>query len=237
MENLELVKSAPAPKISVEETDLEALILKYRENSRKLSRSILRSWRVTLPLDEVYSVVDLALVEAANRFDPTKGASFMTFLYYHLRGNLVRAVTVSAKSGAMVALVNDDFGKEVDILESGFIQEVSEYSQTENECPDAMLLKKEREELCRAAYDKLDVLEREVLGRAFSNDESLVDIANALGYSRCHISRVKRRALQQLKTGYISLTDVEEANKPLKRKGKKRGRRRRELDSSVLKAA
>jgi len=49
----------------------------------------------------VDSIVDLSLCEAVKRFDPLKGASFMTFLFYHLKGNLVRAVAAAATSTAI----------------------------------------------------------------------------------------------------------------------------------------
>ena len=61
------------------------------------------------------------------------------------------------------------------------------------ETPEEQVLQKERIEVCRKAFDVLDDLEHEVLHRSFIKEESLVSIANSLGYSRCHISRVKRK--------------------------------------------
>src|SRR5690348_15064745 len=83
------------PEAQAQESDdcsKEELVLRYRMKARKLARSILRKWHSRLDLQEVDSIVDLSLCEAVARYNPAKGASFMTFLFYHLRGNLIRAV-------------------------------------------------------------------------------------------------------------------------------------------------
>ena len=80
------------------EHSIDALIVNHRENGRKLARSLLRRWRVRMAPEETDSIVDLTLCEAAHRFCPDRGASFMTFFYYHLRGHLVRAVASAANA-------------------------------------------------------------------------------------------------------------------------------------------
>src|SRR5690349_7137351 len=79
------------------EAEISKLILDHRENGRKLARSILRRWRVRMPAEEIDSIVDLSLCEAARRYSSERGASFMTFFFYHLRGHLVRSVARAAQ--------------------------------------------------------------------------------------------------------------------------------------------
>jgi|GEM_PF-1529546 len=185
----------------------EELVLEYRANARKLSRSILRRWRSRIELEELDSLVDLALCEAADRYDSKKGASFMTFLYYHLRGTLVRAVDIAANLNTVSAA---DY--EIEELISGYrtskdshdngITASADLSDTlsnhEYSTPDEMLYKKEVANISNQACAKLDELEQEVIYRLYVQEEQLVDIAKSLGYSRCHISRVKKRALDVL---------------------------------------
>jgi AraC-like DNA-binding protein len=64
--------------------------------------------------------------------------------------------------------------------------------------PDESLLKRQVAHISEAACLRLDPLEREVIMRIFLNEEQLMDIAQSLGYSRCHISRVKKKALETL---------------------------------------
>jgi RNA polymerase sigma factor (sigma-70 family) len=186
----------------------EALVLKYREKARKLGRSMLRRWHARLDREEVESIVDLSLCEAAQHFNPHKGASFMTFLFYHMKGNMVRAVASAAAAGSIPALnleasegslaqESEHFlGHQFRVLNS---TEVADALTSEDvPMPDEVLLRKELQGRSASACEKLDSLEREIVKRMFIQEQQIMEIAAALGYSRCHISRVKRKALDAL---------------------------------------
>ncbi len=198
---VELTAATKAPEESVTE-----LILTHRDNGRKLARSILRRWRVRMPADEIDSIVDLALCEAARRFSGDHGASFMTFLFYHLRGHLVRAVARAAQANNIFLAFAQSAG-----IDPGEWQHMSNeviwtyapdhmiLGQKDSENPEVSILRKEEIAKCKEALSKLDELEREILARSFQDELPLVNIARSLGYSRCHISRVKKAALDRLK--------------------------------------
>ncbi len=185
---------------------IDELVINHRENGRKLARSFLRRWRVRMPLEEVDSIVDLTLCEAAGRYDKTKGASFMTFFYYHLRGQMVRAVEGAAQQSSM--MVNFSQTSDLDVTE--WAQQdyaLNSMVISESICPEGSgastpehaAIRKQSIEKCVRACDQLDDLEKEIISRSYSKDEALVDIAKSLGYSRCHISRVKKRAMVRLR--------------------------------------
>lgn len=185
----------------------EALIVKYRLKARKLGRSILRRWHARMDLEEVDSIVDLSLCEAVKRFDPAKGASFMTFLFYHLKGNLVRAVTTAAVSNTISVFNSDEtemkvgepehlFGHQFRAMNSAEVADA--VVSQDAPLPDEMLWRKELHSQSTLACDKLDPLEREIIKRIFLQEQQIMDIAATLGYSRCHISRVKKKALETL---------------------------------------
>lgn len=186
----------------------ERLITRSRVKARKLARSILRKWNARLELQEVDSIVDLSLCEAANRFDPKMGASFMTFLFYHLRGNLIRTIAASANSSLVPVYDNEvllgseeesrDPYRNVQVRGVNAIEIAEALCSRDQLSPDDALLKKEMLNLSREARSKLDTLAQEVLDRIYIQEEQLIDIAYSLGYSRCHISRVKKRALETL---------------------------------------
>ncbi|MBL7662084.1 sigma-70 family RNA polymerase sigma factor [bacterium] len=186
-------KKTPAKK-AASKIDREKLILEHRDNARKLARSMLRRWRVRLPYEELDSIVDLTLCESALRFSPEHGAGFMTFLFYHLRGYLVRAVSSAVQNTQFMNGVHTTTDDETIHLSP----EGACFGNHQVESPETILIRKENISSTRTACSGLDSLEQEVIIRSFENDESLVDIAKSLGYSRCHISRVKRRALEQL---------------------------------------
>ena len=257
-----LKKSSAAKTNSNSQFEFETLILENRESGRKLARSLLRRWRVYMPLEELNSIVDLTLCEAAGRYSAEHGAAFMTFFFYHLRGNLVRTITRITKHNSLVSSVDSSIPESTAVQcnsanNSMQVQTESNHgiSFSEVEMPENLLLRKERIELCREAWSKLDDLEREVLSRSFSDETALIDIASELGYSRCHISRVKKRALQRLKFVYSELDEGIEStetnqlpagNEPTATGSMKaavnvsttlasrRGRRRRELPTHLI---
>ncbi len=202
----------------------EALIVKYRLKARKLGRSILRRWHARMDLDEVDSIVDLSLCEAVKRFDPAKGASFMTFLFYHLKGNLVRAVTTAAASNTIPVFNSDGTETQVGEPEHLFGHQFRAMNSAEvadavvsqdAPLPDEMLWRKELHSQSTLACDKLDPLEREIIKRIFLQEQQIMDIAATLGYSRCHISRVKKKALETLYNELSGqMNDIDLGKKP-----------------------
>lgn len=186
--------------------DFETLVLSHRENGRKLARSILRRWRVRMPGEEIDSVVDLSLCETAKRYSSNRGASFMTFFFYHLRGHLVRTVARAAQGNNVFLAFAKNAGVETGDISSlsaetlqSYVPDYLLFQHRDGENPENLLIRQERIKQCRTACNKLDSLEREVIDRSFGSEEALVDVAKSLGYSRCHISRVKRSALSRLK--------------------------------------
>lgn len=214
----------PSPE-ALEAQRVEALILDHRENGRKLARSILRRWRVRMPSDEIDSVVDLALCEAARRFSESHGASFMTFFFYHLRGHLVRSVARAAHSNNIFMAFAQNMGMEPDEWHHvsneviwAYAPDTKVFGQQEVETPEHRMLRSEREKKCREAVQKLDSLEQEVIYRSFQGEQPLVNIARNLGYSRCHVSRVKKAALERLKNILEENSESSRADSALREK-------------------
>lgn len=203
-------KGMSTEKTPLSEQEIAELILKYREKARKLARCILRQWHSRLDLEDVDSVVDLSLVESARRFDPSYGASFMTFLYFHLRGNLIRAVSEAVTGNGVIESEDEDSHRTVastpgipnprtkaKLARASDVNDVY-YNNAESTTPDDVLQQSEIARITREACEKLDPLEREIIVRIFLDEQQLVNVAESLGFSRCHISRLKKRALQAL---------------------------------------
>jgi RNA polymerase sigma factor (sigma-70 family) len=202
-------RTMPRTTPPASEQEIEEMVLKYRLKARKLSRSILRQWHSRLDIEDVDSVVDLSLCEAARRYDPSFGATFMTFLYFHLRGNLIRAVSEAVTGNGVIESEDDDSAR----AKSGYLRgdnarntaklanasDVAEmlYNQ-ETHAPDYILQQQELTQITKEACDKLAPVEREIIIRIFLKEQPLVDVAHSLGFSRCHISRLKKRALEAL---------------------------------------
>jgi RNA polymerase sigma factor (sigma-70 family) len=183
-------------KNCLNEEEREQYVMNFREKGRKIARSILRKWQSRLDLEEIQSLVDLSLCEAARRFDPNRGVSFVTFLYYHLKGNLVRAIDTSVWNSVIPTVAEgmplDSSAKELPFTSQDLVEALASEAV---ELPEDSLYRNEIVELAQEARLRLDPLEREVIERIYIKGQQLIDVASTLGYSRCHISRIKKRAL------------------------------------------
>lgn len=80
-----------APSISTGATMLsrserDALVQQHTEYARALALRIAKTLPSVVSRDDLISVGISGLVEAAERFDPTRGVQFTTFAYYRIRG-------------------------------------------------------------------------------------------------------------------------------------------------------
>lgn len=174
------------------------LIIENVQSGRKLAWKLLKSWNVRLPEEEVESIVGIALCEAAKNFDADAGARFQTFFYYHLRGRLIKEITevVQNKNG-----LSDYTQLEYsDVLDAG--DDMTIYhndGKFSSQSPERILVNKEQQINFENAFQKLDTLEKEIITRHYFNGESLIDLAAQLNYCRCHMSRVKSKAISNLR--------------------------------------
>lgn len=176
--------------------DQHQMVMEFREKARKMARSILRRWRAHIEINELDSVVDLALCEAVSRFEPERGVSFITYMFYYLKGHLIKTVTSLANNKT----VSDD-------KDEGFlIEDLLSTEASEQVLADEKMYINQMLLLSKDIYGSLDRLERTILQRLFVNDEQLIDVAADLGYSRCHVSRIKKKAIETLQTKLSKLT-------------------------------
>ena len=192
-------------KYRIKTKKVTQLILDNQEHGLRLAWSFLKSWRMRLPQDEVKSVVGAALCDAAVRFDDTRGVDFKTFFFYHLRGMLLKEVSrVISEQKTLQFFPNNVMSgspaSDVPAHYSVFPQLVDRNS------PQKIMEQREVAENCWRACEDLDQLEQEVIVRYFAHDEPLVKIAEDLEYCRCHISRVKSRALKKLGNSFDSFS-------------------------------
>lgn len=173
------------------------LILENREHGRRLAWSFLTSWRIRMNHDEVMSVVGMALCEAANRFDARKGVAFRTFFFYHLRGMLLKEIARLIEEQKLLQVIPESAVNGATGRDHAYVpKEISALVDYNN--PERLLQRSQLSHFCWEGCAQLDPLEQEILVRYFVYDEPLITIAKELKYCRCHVSRVKSRALSKL---------------------------------------
>ena len=78
-------------------SERDALIAQYTEYARTLVKDVSRNVPRFVRREDLMAAGIEGLVEAATRFDPTKGASFKTFAYYRVRGAAIDHIRRAAQ--------------------------------------------------------------------------------------------------------------------------------------------
>lgn len=232
----------------------ENLILEHRELGRKIATKMLRGWKIRLTSEEVASIVDITLCEAALNFDNTKGTQFSTYYFYYLRGNLVTTIeknvgaqkvseaarhcaSVHSSSGTNPAVTLKDCEDEVN-RKASLNLEPEMLGMRTIETPEDLILNKEKRDFVHTAMSKLDPLERVVIQGLYFSGESVQSVARKLGYSRVQISRIQKQAFAKLRSAAstcgIKNGTVEEQQIALRERTVVRRKHRRRYLSSGL---
>ncbi len=193
--------SAEQHTLSLEER--QSLAEQNRESARKLALSMITRWKCRIEADELQSVIDLALCEAAMRYDRSHGAGFMTFLYYHLKGKLIKTITARAEDN--LDFIGDyerprammDSDSECGIRSKEW-KNLS-FSDAEYVALDDLLHRQQLYDRCHQACQRLKGVEKEVIRQIFFENKELSQVTSEMGYSRGHLFRVRMKALEKIR--------------------------------------
>ena len=89
-------------KGSTRDAERDALVASHLTYARKLAVQLSRELPRAFALDDLIAVAQAGLVDAATRFDPSRGAQFSTFAYYRIRGAVLDHVRDAASSNPHV---------------------------------------------------------------------------------------------------------------------------------------
>ena len=180
---------------SIAETN--AMILFHRSAARKMALQLLKRWGARLEMEEAGSIADLAACEAARCFNPLRGASFITYLHFYLRGFLIREL--SSRSRGEFLLVEEERGKATDSREMEMAEQEDWGFQCGSLPPDEAVYAGQVREACGRALECLSELERRIVLRVHVFDFKVAAVARQLGYSRGHVSELRRQAFMKMR--------------------------------------
>ena len=186
-----------------------SLVLSSRESAQRLGHYILRSWGARLEQEEFVSAVDLALCEAAARFDPKRKVKFSTFLFFYLKRALIRSIQFSKGLPSISLEEVSDLSTRRARLRSEEVRAkaLERSGLIDYHSPEQIAYQQEVGRQCRAALDKLSELERAIVVRVHVMGFKLARVARQLGYSRGHVSELKGRAFRKLRQDFGHLHD------------------------------
>ena len=145
-------------------------------------------------LDELVASGTLGLTDAAQRFDPARGLSFLTFAHHRIRGAMLDLLRAQGRGPRRKAAEGERApspkrcGAELDELPGTFVD------------AEVALLRAERHRRLLDALANLPDRERCILERCYFDDQTLAEVGSSLGLSRSWACRLHARAVDQLRT-------------------------------------
>ncbi|MEB3330135.1 MAG: sigma-70 family RNA polymerase sigma factor [Candidatus Sericytochromatia bacterium] len=204
-------------------------IKKYLPMVRSIARRISTKLPRHYDMEDLISDGVMGLMAAADRFDPARGVKFETFATYYIKGaildNLPKLPTIPNKQPKPVedeAPPNEDGELQTDAvaltskvtqITYSYILSLDAPQGSSDDGEDFNLLKQlgksdtvqhemELEELqgiLRLAIEQLPIQERTTLRYYYFHHMSFSEIGQKLGLSESWVSRIHRRALEQLR--------------------------------------
>lgn len=162
----------------------QELVMESRERGVKMAVAITRRWGTTIGRDDIQSIVDEALCEAAMRFDPNAGNDFLTYGWYYIQGGIRKFVTA-----------NVTFPTLLSEAESSTL-----LSDEQRELSGASLEEREAYHHLSFTLKTLPPLHQRVFVKVSVLGHKVAAVARELGYSRPHLSEVHQKALRQVRS-------------------------------------
>lgn len=173
----------------------QTLIIAHRDAAHRMGLSVLRRWGIRLDRDEALALFDIALCEAAATYKPARGASLLTWFFYNLKTELRRFLEAEMKPTALGGgAVSPHEGESSPEHPAAPLQ-----LESPETSPEEQTYQRELRTLCREALGRCSPLEREVVLECYVQGEKVARVARRLGYSRGHLSLVKRNATRRFR--------------------------------------
>lgn len=214
--------------MSSSERDREALIQSGLSYARHLATRMSRDLPSTVPLDELVAAANLGLVDAARRYDPSRGAQFTTFAHYRIRGAILDHVRDSSEAmphyrarlaaeEALDTLIEERLGPAVqaatradaaraladllgEMAVTCSLAEIAEQTAPEHpRDPETNLASIEQRRLLDAALAAIPEREATLLRAMYFDHQTLEQAGAAMGLSKSWMCRLHARAVASLK--------------------------------------
>lgn len=220
------VPSAPTP-YPLTEVDLGTATLDdVIERNRGFVITVARQYRrLGVPMDDLLSAGHLGLIEAARRYDPSRGARFVTYAVWWIRKGILDAVTrqgsivtvppyqrrlarrLEADAGASMRVrrppVTTIHEIRIDDRPAGDGPPRRELQAPAHSDPERTVIRGQEIDAVRAIVASLPEREREVIRHRFGLEDapvlSLTEIGTRLGLSRERVRQIEAGALALLR--------------------------------------
>jgi RNA polymerase sigma factor (sigma-70 family) len=188
-------------------TDQQRMAAHYVPLARALAKPLKTSW--PMERDEFYSAAMLALVEAAQSFDPERNVKFPTFARYRIWGALRDVQRRLITSGWRAELENAPNLNSLTL-------DAEEYGCVLGAEPDRPIGEElESNEFVEHCFSKLPAKHAEACRQIYLHGKSQSDAAAAVGCSKSRLSYLHKEALDMINDAWAYQARIEEKAKDL----------------------
>lgn len=180
----------------------------YQEPAMRIAFSLLKKWRCQMNRDDVQGMVGIALVKAAQQFDPSHGTKFESFLFYYIKAELIKTIEGAVKAKKAIEALRDvtpEFGdlngqsnQNKSKNDEQVLPDPDRISASPSINPEKKMILEERNELVRQALTRIDEKHRDILEFIYFQQMHPQEIKEKLGLSRSGIKSALRKAKQAL---------------------------------------
>jgi len=182
------------------------LILSFRPYVIRVAHAIILASPSFVELDDLIGWGFLGLIEAAERFDESRGVPFRSYAHYRIKGaiydGLRREFGVHRPSQLQDADVRDESRTPNSLCADAAYDEATTSdiaSVFSGPGPEHLIWIGELRALIGEAMQSLSPIERDVLHHRYFLDKPVVDLSGARKLSKSWLSRIHTRALARLR--------------------------------------
>jgi RNA polymerase sigma factor FliA len=170
--------------------DAYHLVARHLELARRAAGMIYPRVRSRVSFDELRALANAGLAEAAQRYDPARGATFATFAWYRIHGAIFDGLRRSTerRATAPAAVVSLEA-----LRDRGFD------AAGDAPAPDDGIDRARRAARLRAAIAQLPDKPRQIVTKHYFEGKSLLEAGAELGLSKSWASRLHAQAVDRLR--------------------------------------
>lgn len=178
----------------------DALVVQYRPYVVKLARELAEAVAFHVDLDDLIGWGHMGLVEAARRFDVSRGVRFRTFAHRRIRGAMIDGMRKELGNTCSFG-TGDDGGDDDGMPEPEIACADAAYR------PDDQVLRAELRASLEVALETLTPLERAIVHHHYYNGQPVHLLTTSTRKSKSWLSRVHTRALRKMRASLLRSVD------------------------------
>jgi len=202
--------SQPAPGSPSKDKRRRALVDDHMAMAHIAARAVFRSIRGAIELDDLIAFATVGLLQAAARYDETKGATFASFAYQRVRGAIfdgLREIAPLPSAAYRTDRASASSSENPNARPRLFVTSLDAYIDAGYQVPDPTSPSAEQNaqhsELCgllRSAIAGLSERERALILAHYFHGKPLKSAGSDLGISKSWASRLHAQAICSLRT-------------------------------------